>query len=1571
MPRRPANTPAQAPRRSNRIAAGRVNKPTAQKATNARPLRIKAFQPNNKSKFKKTNNDEDDEESSPSPPPQPPAPPLPKDAKDDEKCNFCKYHPEGRSMDARQPCDWSRGRHNMECQNCSDYRSRNPGITHDCKYGSGSLKLHRNYGDNHPFVYPAPNVCERCATTGKSASCDVDALLGYSCSFCRGRNRCVLPSTSKVLDPRPNPRQGFKKWIRHACDSCLNLQLVRREATTVTCSWTSNRSQWQQSCARCAEKKMMCIDGAIIVHMPQQLFPPDNWNPYCWTNGGWAELRPNTHWRKACVHCTRDKAHCRAACNRPYSACNRCTQMGIDCVNADGTLYPLFDLSQVGFGNYMPFPKCARCTTMGRNCDRQRPCDSCTENGECDLCDKPEKSMKMKGNCLWGRLDPAPGPMYYLAMGYSAEGVKRVKRNHKIEHWVGPPVTYYGFDANRKNSRTLIRTGTRCREEMLPPAIPPHAIPGSMLALTPPSQLTVTHIADMIRLHWRGAYEPRRHNGFQKALNAAEQMIAGGLAAGNVEAEAVEGADAADPEPELDTQPGIQSHQPSQAAGAGNMAGDFAEEDVDASGEDVEITVAPTTVIRISRVQAQLPIGPPRPGAHAESPTDLPPITPSELSFDGHISPPPPPRNMIPPAHHLAQRPTDHPIQQSHDTQTIALPPAPTQDTFQGMPSNLRPAQDSPLTRYLAAANAGQVPDQSSMVLSTFNNNAILDNDVDMAMDGVDFANMTLDTPFNIGDENLQGSIQPQGFATEANLVSEDVQMTTFLDEFSMGGNTDFGLGMPYPQFVVDSGNQNLSNLPLEDPTLLDSAVYSPNQTFMSSALNNNQASETQPAAVASMSGMNPSGGASSVMFPQLDTLNSGFNGNDFNLGFQQANPLFVVTPQQMMSPMPPMPQAQQQNAFTNYTNTGFQPSVQPPAQNQLTNNTNTFFQPMGQTQELPQAQGASTYLSLPQSQPQSQPQMPHAFNSNNALQHVPQQQSQAQYQAQSQAQYQPQSQFQVDFNGLAVDSAVNTTVSTQLANTQLANTQLANTQINSYADFYSNIPNQASLPAPAPETSTTANTGPLDFTQVNTLLLGNTYLDQSWILPQPQSSTSTSNPWQASMPPVGSQLSFQGFPQTQTQRMQPVPDDQRSPVAKPGDDNYVKRRWRLMNKYHPNERDKILAAIGRARRRKKETLRYKIFGRVLEEGIERDLTRVNPLRNVLGTMPDVDEDGAIVEIMAPGTNYNNSSSNNNNNNGNAGVGSSSGNNFGAANNMMGSFQVSTSHHTVQNTTTNNNFTNFINTSSDNFTNISSGNSQPQPVRRCGECLVDTTIDCGRAVTLDHKCISLEHDYSSEEPPYVCDACAQHTRAVLVDPNFKAISSGELRRLRAYLCDECSVSYGDPRKMSRLHRVGFNTVWGLGDSDERSYTADGSSLEYFARRLPLTGCSCGVKMLRGHVCKFHRYENAERALHFANRARVWRLQRFGREICPACLLTKSATAANVATDMPPPIDDVPQHDPTSHMRSWACFACSGWVMNQLNRPKLVPGWRTWFSWNPASLDEKDNTEITPDNDNAQ
>lgn len=167
MPRHPANAPTQAPRRSNRIAAGRVSKPTAKKSTNTRPLRIRAFQPNSKSKFKKANDEDEDEESSPSPPPQPPAPPAPKAVKS-IKCDFCAGHEVGQRMDADLPCNWPTSI-NMECQNCSNYRSRSNELNAPrdvvCRSGS-STRPHRNYGDGHPFVYPEPTVCQSCEASG-------------------------------------------------------------------------------------------------------------------------------------------------------------------------------------------------------------------------------------------------------------------------------------------------------------------------------------------------------------------------------------------------------------------------------------------------------------------------------------------------------------------------------------------------------------------------------------------------------------------------------------------------------------------------------------------------------------------------------------------------------------------------------------------------------------------------------------------------------------------------------------------------------------------------------------------------------------------------------------------------------------------------------------------------------------------------------------------------------------------------------------------------------------------------------------------------------------------------------------------------------------------------------------------------------------------------------------------------------------------------------------------------------------------------------------------------------------
>ena len=53
---------------------------------------------------------------------------------------------------------------------------------------------------------------------------------------------------------------------------------------------------------------------------------------------------------------------------------------------------------------------------------------------------KPKKESKKKTykNCFPDRLNPPPGPLYYLAMGYGPRGVDDVKTGENLEDWIGP-----------------------------------------------------------------------------------------------------------------------------------------------------------------------------------------------------------------------------------------------------------------------------------------------------------------------------------------------------------------------------------------------------------------------------------------------------------------------------------------------------------------------------------------------------------------------------------------------------------------------------------------------------------------------------------------------------------------------------------------------------------------------------------------------------------------------------------------------------------------------------------------------------------------------------------------------------------------------------------------------------------------------------------------------------------------------------------------------------------------------------------------------------------------------------
>ncbi|OAR00480.1 hypothetical protein LLEC1_05800, partial [Akanthomyces lecanii] len=380
---------------------------------------------------------------------------------------------------------------------------------------------YRKYSTHHPVRYdqaisPFTGLptdigvcCVKCAADGQDASCDVDPILGYQCSRCKPADMCQL-SDGRLMESKPNLRQGVVKWFRHACDGCTLLAAGRRRAPTNQCSWLTDRTTWNQPCTRCRDNNLACLSAALVTCMPVSISIPENWRPRSFIALGWAELRPNTAWRKACMNCRRDHAHCRASIAHPFSACGRCTAMGLDCVDCEGTVYPIFDLSQVGFGKFMPFTACRRCVEMGRNCDKQRPCDSCTVACEAHLCDnaflKTEAGKKRMMNCVHGRLQPPPGPLYYLALGYGARGVDDVKDGSRMEHWVGPITEVYAQPTVSFHEATLMREVSRQRESLIPRSTPPHAAPGTSLAGKPASQLTANEIATMIVQVWPNSF---------------------------------------------------------------------------------------------------------------------------------------------------------------------------------------------------------------------------------------------------------------------------------------------------------------------------------------------------------------------------------------------------------------------------------------------------------------------------------------------------------------------------------------------------------------------------------------------------------------------------------------------------------------------------------------------------------------------------------------------------------------------------------------------------------------------------------------------------------------------------------------------------------------------------------------------------------------------------------------------------------------------------------------------------------------------------------------------------------
>ncbi|TWU76654.1 hypothetical protein ED733_008377 [Metarhizium rileyi] len=454
-------------------------------------------------------------------------------------CDFCSKLPDGTGMCDRQIIDgWV-----IECTMCADHRLQSGDLDHKC-FRSGQhedVEVFKRYSRYHRVEFPKNITCEECKINGKlkDSRCDADPWLQLRCTGCMKTKDsesklCVLKVSTdeedlgwgfeveRQMGPKPNLQRGRSKWFRRECDICKSKP---QRDKGPGCSWLSSREteepgEPRQPCLQCQDGKMSCFDSGVLIGHPSQLELPTAWSTKGDLDGGWVELRGDKDFvtRPQCKQCRAQKRHCRASAKYAEYACNWCWQTGMVCqdIKDENKIYPLFDLSRVGIGNFCPFARCTRCEETGRNCDRQRPCDSCFFNGEGDQCDKWHLGSLGTLNCLDRRINEGaskmekPGPLYYLSMGYGPTGVDDEKDGSQIEHYIGPPFARYAFNAtanrrgavSRQSKQSIVAEIQKMRKALTAKGVPPNGAPGGELYGVNVNEVTVAQLRLWMANRW-------------------------------------------------------------------------------------------------------------------------------------------------------------------------------------------------------------------------------------------------------------------------------------------------------------------------------------------------------------------------------------------------------------------------------------------------------------------------------------------------------------------------------------------------------------------------------------------------------------------------------------------------------------------------------------------------------------------------------------------------------------------------------------------------------------------------------------------------------------------------------------------------------------------------------------------------------------------------------------------------------------------------------------------------------------------------------------------------------------
>ncbi|UKZ47235.1 hypothetical protein TrVGV298_001451 [Trichoderma virens] len=182
---------------------------------------------------------------------------------------------------------------------------------------------------------------------------------------------------------------------------------------------------------------------------------------------------------------------------------------------------------------------------------------------------------------------------------------------------------------------------------------------------------------------------------------------------------------------------------------------------------------------------------------------------------------------------------------------------------------------------------------------------------------------------------------------------------------------------------------------------------------------------------------------------------------------------------------------------------------------------------------------------------------------------------------------------------------------------------------------------------------------------------------------------------------------------------------------------------------------------------------------------------------------------------------------------------------------------------------------------------------------------------------------------------HVCSSCNQWSVHELMRDDNLALTVDTMENMRAYLCDDCAAEVGrDVHKVLKHRITGNLNVWGwckrFPDPSNIPPWAStiGGGITYKGDAYLSTGCPCATKLTVQRLCRYHRFEYADKLMSQVQKMHEWQQQTYGRKVCFGCL------------EADQPVKNA------SESTAWQCLVCGGLTVNQ-------PG--MWYMGGPDQL----------------